>query len=271
MTWTTADVQLLLKERYSPPAWAIFFEVANATGMNQQRKADAVAMGLYPSQGLEIHGFEIKVTRGDWLRELKEPSKSNAVARHCDRFWLVAPHGTVKAGELPAPWGFLEVKGEPGSGTLRRAKQAQLVTEALNPTLSRSFVAALVRRACESATALTDAERQAIERKARQAGVEQGRGDRKTGAEAELRLLKETVAAFERASGIKLDPSSWRTGQIGEAVARVMKGERFEGIVSDLERRLEDVKLRVASLAVVTKEWTPEALAKEAESLRQPQ
>jgi len=32
-------------------------------------------MDLWPSGGLEIHGHEVKVSRSDWLRELKEPEK----------------------------------------------------------------------------------------------------------------------------------------------------------------------------------------------------
>ena len=33
------------------------------------RYADAIAMNLWPSRGLAVHGFEIKISRGDWQRE----------------------------------------------------------------------------------------------------------------------------------------------------------------------------------------------------------
>jgi hypothetical protein len=65
----SASMEGLLAARYCAPAWAIFYEVANATGANGSRYADAVAMSLYPSRGLELHGFEVKKSRWDWVRE----------------------------------------------------------------------------------------------------------------------------------------------------------------------------------------------------------
>ena len=58
-----------------------------------------------------LHGHEIKVSRGDWLRELQDPSKSAAWSRYCDRWWLVAPPGVARREELPAGWGLMEVTG----------------------------------------------------------------------------------------------------------------------------------------------------------------
>jgi hypothetical protein len=79
--YTAAEVRAALMNRYCAPEWATFFEVANSTGGGAVRSADAVAMSLYPSRGLRLHGFEIKVSRSDWLHELKQPDKSVAVQR----------------------------------------------------------------------------------------------------------------------------------------------------------------------------------------------
>lgn len=58
-----------------------------------------------------LHGHEVKVSRGDWLRELQDPSKAAAWSRYCDRWWLVAPSGVARPDELPAGWGLMEVAG----------------------------------------------------------------------------------------------------------------------------------------------------------------
>lgn len=102
----------LLRKRYPTPEWAFMCQVRNATGFPQTtRYADAMAFNLYPSRGLEILGFEIKVARADWLKEKDTPDKAEPIARHCDRWWIVAPNGIVRKDELPAGWGLMEVEG----------------------------------------------------------------------------------------------------------------------------------------------------------------
>lgn len=138
----TADVRVALRERYCKPEWAIFFEVANSTGARHLRYADAVAMNLFPSRGLEIHGFEVKVDRRDWIKELKNPDKAEAVFKYCDRWWVVATEHVVRPDELPSTWGLIEAK----NGKLRQ----DVIAPLLKPVrLDRAFAAALIRRAGE--------------------------------------------------------------------------------------------------------------------------
>ncbi len=82
-------------KRWESPAWNTFFEVPNSTGFAKSRTADAVAVCTWPSRGMEIHGIEIKSYRSDWLRELKQPEKSEPVQRFCDRWWVVALYEPV--------------------------------------------------------------------------------------------------------------------------------------------------------------------------------
>jgi hypothetical protein len=132
-----------LRERYCKPEWSIFFEVSNGTGARGHRYADAVAMNLFPSRGLEINGFEIKTYRSDWLKELKNPEKAEPVFKYCNRWWIVAEKGLVKPGELPPTWGLIEH----AAGKLRQ----DIAAPALSPVpLDRTFAAALLRRAGEA-------------------------------------------------------------------------------------------------------------------------
>ena len=139
---TSADIRALLRKRYQHPEWALCFEVANATGAGARRYADAVAMNLFPSRGLAIHGFEIKVSKSDFTNEIANPEKSVAVQQYCDHWWIVAPASAVDETLLPKTWGWLRVDKD----KLVTVKQAPDL-EAKDVT--RSFMAALVRRANE--------------------------------------------------------------------------------------------------------------------------
>lgn len=99
---TAAAVLDLLRKRYEPPAWAFLEQVRNSTGWKRtERYADAVAMSLWPSRGLEVHGFEIKVSRSDVLKELRDPEKAAPIMRFCDRWWLVlGDKDLIQPGEL---------------------------------------------------------------------------------------------------------------------------------------------------------------------------
>lgn len=141
-TPSAGTLKSALRARYAEPEWAIFFEVADSTGHRASGGyADAVAMGLYPSRGLEVQGFEIKVSRADWRRELKKPHKAEPVFRYCDRWWLVTVPGVVKDGELPPTWGLLEIRKD---GKLTPAVPAPTLTAA---PIDKTFTAALLRRA----------------------------------------------------------------------------------------------------------------------------
>jgi hypothetical protein len=161
-----SDLYEMIECRYQPPGWAVLPGVASATGTGMQRRCDAIAMSLWPSRGLELHGFEIKVSRSDFLRELKDPDKAEKIARYCDRWWLVTDDETiVQNGELPPAWGLLVRHGK----SLRLKKEAPK----LEPIeISRRFLAAVLR---VSATSMPGPKKLEAETKAaRLAGFEEG-------------------------------------------------------------------------------------------------
>jgi hypothetical protein len=149
-TVTEAEVLRWLRRRYNAyhgngPRWVYATDVPDTAGGLWQRRADAVAMDMWKSGGWELHGHEIKVTRSDWLRELREPGKADAMARFCDRWWLVvSDRSIVKNGELPDGWGLL-VAGPQQVRAVVRAPRRQ------PDELPRSFVAALLRSAVRTA------------------------------------------------------------------------------------------------------------------------
>jgi hypothetical protein len=151
MSSASPVIYAALRERYCAPEFALFFEVANGTGSNVRRYADALAMNLFPSRGLTLNGFEIKVSAHDWKRELKNPHKAEeGIFKYCDHWWIVAPAGVVAKTELPSTWGLLEM---PDKGGLRQVVAApRLKPQELN----RNFIAALLRRASVADQSVVD-------------------------------------------------------------------------------------------------------------------
>lgn len=151
--WTSAKVKALLQSYYGGGGkHAVLFEVRNATGFDASRSIDAVTMSLWPSLGLELCGMEIKVSRSDWLRELKEPAKASTTFEYFDRWYLVAPRDIAKIEEIPGPWGWLAPEGD----RLVTLKKAPLAAEP--KPVDRKFLASILRCGAKNDDALiTDA------------------------------------------------------------------------------------------------------------------
>ena len=120
--------------------YAVAEFVRNAAGFDATRTADFIAMDLWPryGKGLELHGHEVKVSRSDWLTELKDPTKAEAFKPWMDRWWLVAAEdGIAKTTELPEGWGLLVLIG----GRLRVARQApRLDCQPMPKTMMAAFL-----------------------------------------------------------------------------------------------------------------------------------
>lgn len=97
MAWSEAQLFQLLRGRYPAESYALFSQVRNSIGfVRHARYADALALGLWQSRGLLLYGFEIKSTRSDWLRELKDPEKQElGVLQYCDHWYLVTDEKVV--------------------------------------------------------------------------------------------------------------------------------------------------------------------------------
>jgi hypothetical protein len=182
----------LVHQAYPSPEWAVFFEVANSTGFGAHRRADAVALGVWPSRGHTIVGFEFKDDRRDWLREKKNPAKGDVIAAHCDAWWVVAgTDAVVSADELPEPWG-LYVANKDRTRLLTK-KPAQPFPDRDKVVMKRSFVAAMLRKVSETTIPLVEVQRRVDD------AVKLARESTREGRElADLRdLVEKQRAVFE--------------------------------------------------------------------------
>lgn len=118
------------------------------------RVCDFLAMDTRVSAHYALHGAEVKVSRSDWLVELRDPTKAAAFARHCDYWWLaVADASVARPEELPEGWGLLVRQRDGRLRTVREAARRTPVPARGDDggidhgDLPREFVAMFLRRA----------------------------------------------------------------------------------------------------------------------------
>ena len=102
-------------------------------GETQRRRVDGLLLRYYKPP----IAFEVKVSRADWLSEVKKPDKHLPAKALAGQLYVVAPPDVVKVEELPAGVGLIEVKpftskvkfiqradrGQPGEIDWHRAAQ----------------------------------------------------------------------------------------------------------------------------------------------------
>ncbi|MGD9209190.1 MAG: hypothetical protein PVI90_00365 [Desulfobacteraceae bacterium] len=216
ITLTANVLEQLLAERYPAPEWAFLPQVRDSTALTHCCTADALAFNCYPSRGMELHGFEIKVTKQDWLNELRDPNKSVALQQYCDRWWLViSKEDFVEQGTLPSTWGMLAVQSTHGKLQLKVVHPAPKLEAPI--LYNKGFVTSVFRNAMRIIT--PEAQLAARYAEGRTAGIEEGKRDNKSYINTLKRELDNALNAiheFQVVSGIQL--KQWNAGDLGEAV-----------------------------------------------------
>ncbi len=109
-TTNTSILRTHLRDHLPPPEWAIAFEVQAEADDGGLRFADAIAIRTF-KRSVEVHGFELKVSRADWLQEARHPDKAMPGRYLCDYWWAVAgAPDIVKPTEGLSIDGVMEVR-----------------------------------------------------------------------------------------------------------------------------------------------------------------
>ena len=160
-----------------PARWVFVREMPEETGRwGEGQRFDAVAVGLVPSVNYARVIFEVKVSRADWLRELRPRIDRREVGRWEDdgsehgqfstevlrterpgnkwdaalalstEFWFASPPRCILPDELPPEAGLIEVRPWGPSRELRPrvVRQAPIRD---TPLPGPGFWAAVIRRA----------------------------------------------------------------------------------------------------------------------------
>lgn len=219
---TAESIRRRICAHFPSDRYAVIFEVRNATGFSQKRRdgyCDAMVMGLWPSRGLELWGMEIKVSRSDWLRELKHPEKCEEFFHYCHRWFVVAPANVVKPEELPPTWGLLV----PSRDGLRTAIPGQL----LEPQpADAGLLASICRSAAGGWKTHPDylREREQIDKEVK--SLAKSKVER---VQNELIAMAVKIAKFQAASGVAICDSH----TLGDAIRNLPAYHEARTIVAD--------------------------------------
>lgn len=249
VSMTAAMVRRILRNKYAPPAFAVFEELRNRTGYagrERERYLDMLVMSLYPSDGLELTGLEIKVSRADFKKELLDPDKSDAFSRYVDRWYIAAPAELLPVEELPLNWGLMEVSA---AGQLRKVKEAPKLNAA---PLDRSFVAAMIRNVADtSRDSIAEKIRDSVDERLKRE-MERWRAEEDT-----LRRERDTMRNAARALARLMDMYE------GHLPEDIQSYPRFKALadIADLDRALEARRQTAKQISFAITSWAETAAA----------
>lgn len=211
------------------------FETPNA------RRIDLMVVSNWASHAWKRTAYEIKVSRSDFLNELKSGSKTETMLMYASAAYFVTPKGLITLEELPAGCGLIEVT--PQGCSYKRKAPASPYEENTDKVLLMNLMVQAGRRKVGVDTLLAtggDSETLTLEhlRKAKSDGYTEGY---KKGQESERDLHK-------RASGEKL----WK---ILRQVREVIGSEHGWGAADELKPE------EIAALMAL-KDCSPDAFRK---------
>lgn len=232
----TKQVMDALRSKYDDNGFSYAFleQVSNGKGLKSRRWSDALAVQLWESRGLEITGFEVKVSRQDWIKELKNPDKADAIAKYCHSWYLVlGDENIIQFGELPMNWGLMIPH------TKKTLKITKPAVRNKNPKpVDMPFLCAILRRATQQLT------NRAIKQERYDSGYHSGFEDGKKELDYlresknnQLDTLKNKIKLFQEKSGVNIDDWHYKPEKIGDAVKMVLNGKHRQELENLLRLR----------------------------------
>lgn len=235
-----------LHKKYNGDDFALCFDVRNDAGFSASRTADAIGVGLWPSRGCHVYGFEIKASRGDWLRELADAGKAEAFVAYCDYWLIVAGSRTmVNADELPEGWGLLV----PRADTLEIAVAPKRNEKAL--PIPRGMLVSMLKRA------QTQNPNNGVVADAFERGKKEGiaLGERKAEHSHDLdgaKRLKAAAERFTKDTGINIE-YSYDAPLLAKAMASIRAGRTLDNTRMMLRRMGNELRNSAGSLDEIVK------------------
>lgn len=102
-------VQACLHAR--PSEWIFLRELRVGTGFRNgaAQRLDAFALNCFAHTSMKRVCYEVKISRADFLSEMKQPLKRRIGLRYSNEFYFVAPAGLLSTSEIPIECGLVEV------------------------------------------------------------------------------------------------------------------------------------------------------------------
>lgn len=118
--WDAAAFKKAIRYRHRNSVVIEELRVGCGFGGGSERSIDVWAIDANSSKGCTASSYEIKVSRSDFLRDVKCPLKQRGARLFSDQFWFVTPVGLVKPEEIPDWAGLLEPYPDPDCQILRQ-------------------------------------------------------------------------------------------------------------------------------------------------------
>lgn len=252
----------LVRKRHDGDGWLVFTELGNKPGTYADRYADAFALGVWASKKYEAHLFEIKISREDVKRELRDPTKVEGVGKYATHWWLVISNqDIIRDIVVPEAWGILMPATRGGSTMLTVLRKAPKQTP--HP-FSPMFAISLVRNMAKNYKSNADYERL---REERDAALEKREPvplptDRAKDSEIaqlkrELAESREGIRLFKEETGVDLTAAKWpydfkhmgRAFNLAQNISHALARGEFGDQVGKLSRAAQMMESSAQELA----------------------
>lgn len=137
--------KLIEKRHADRTQWAVIHELRAGVGFSQRgvdRRIDVAAFNCWPSKGLHRVAYEMKRSRGDFMREIDNPKKRQWVEANFHQTYFVVSHGVCKPEEVPESWGLF-VATKAGDKLIRKKAAQHRDIEPLPELVALSAIRAL--------------------------------------------------------------------------------------------------------------------------------
>jgi len=244
----TKQILYALRNKYSPEIgeWAFLEQVGKDISATYNRWCDAIAIGLWKSRGHEIIGFEVKISRNDWLKEKNNPDKAHGVGKYCHKWYLVVgDESIIKPDEIPMNWGLMI----PHTKKTFKIKKEAIRNKNPEP-INIGFMCAILRRAVEQL--LPESRLQSEYRRGHNDGYEQGKDWVKRNLEwkeKQVTGLEKKIENFEKEAGFSITESWKKPEEVGKVLKMILEGNYGRYV-----ERLEDMRTRLKDMAKVMKD-----------------
>jgi hypothetical protein len=91
--------------------WLFLRELRIGTGHrhHEMQRLDAFALNCLPHLGMKRVCYEVKISRADFLGEIRRPLKRRIGMRFSNEFYFVTPAGMLAPEEVPTECGLVEI------------------------------------------------------------------------------------------------------------------------------------------------------------------
>ncbi|MDR2151497.1 MAG: MmcB family DNA repair protein [Helicobacteraceae bacterium] len=110
MTKPTAFILEKLENFYQSLRFVTIAELRVGTGFDGLSKRRIDLLAISAEKGNNVIGVEIKASKADFLKDLKDPAKQKPLRCFSNEFYYATPKGLIEPNDLPQWAGLIEVR-----------------------------------------------------------------------------------------------------------------------------------------------------------------